>query len=234
MKFEKIKIMKKIIFPELKEYNEEVLPIQDSPRLKRTIIRMQTLLSTYNIPIDTNTFVNKQTIDFGLATSEIENHISKLIRQYSENRQEEILIQVFHYIHFWGGITGRGVYVQKGGFEENFKLETYKKIVDKIILVNQDTLSEDLKKIENLFISIPFIGVAYGTKHLRFWSINANKNNIQLPILDRIISRNLLKTPYFAWRHYYSYVKQMQEEAMKRKVSVTALERLLYNKFNKQ
>ena len=119
--------MKKIIFPELKEYNEEVLPIQDSPRLKRTIIRMQTLLSTYNIPIDTNTFVNKQTIDFGLATSEIENHIGKLVRQYSENLQEEILKQVFHYIHFWGGITGRGVYVQKGGFEKNFKLENYKK-----------------------------------------------------------------------------------------------------------
>jgi hypothetical protein len=90
VKFEKIKILKKIIFPELKEYNEEVLPIQDSPRLKRTIIRMQTLLSTYNIPIDTNTFVNKQTIDFGLATSEIENHIGKLVRQYSENRQEEM------------------------------------------------------------------------------------------------------------------------------------------------
>lgn len=232
MKFEKIKIMKKIIFPELKEYNEEVLPIQDSPRLKRTIIRMQTLLSTYNIPIDTNTFVNKQTIDFGLATSEIENHIGKLVRQYSENRQEEILKQVFHYIHFWGGITGRGVYVQKGGFEKNFKLENYKKIVDKMIFLKQDTLCEDLKEIEKLFISIPNVGVAYGTKHLKFWSFYANKEKIDLPILDSILTIRLLYRCNPTWKDYYPYVIQMQEEAKNRKISVTALERTLYNEFN--
>jgi hypothetical protein len=106
--------------------------------------------------------------------------------------------------------------------------------VNKIIVLKQDTLCNDLKEIEKLIVSIPYLGVAYGTKHLRFWSIYANQNNIELPILDSIIAKKLLKKPYFAWRHYCPYVKQMQEEAMKRKVSVTALERLLYNKFNKQ
>jgi hypothetical protein len=194
---------------------------------------MLTIFKTYDITIDTNRFVNEQTIDFGEALQNIENQIKILILQYSEKPDDKILKQVFHYIHFWGGNTGRGIYVQKGGFKENFKLKTYKEIVEKIKTLKQDTLSEDLKEIEKLIVTIPFIGVAYGTKHLRFWSIYANKNGIELPILDSVIAKNLLNNQkYCAWRHYCSYVKQMLEETKKRKVSVTALERALYNKFN--
>jgi hypothetical protein len=224
--------MKKIIFPEFTEYPKESLPIQNSIRLRKSIRGILTIFNTYKITIDTNTFVNPQTIDFGEALQNIENHIKTLILHYSKNQEDEILKEIFHYIHFWGGVTGRGIYVQKGGFEMNFKIDTYKEIVDKIIVLKQDTLCEDLKEIEKLFISIPYIGVAYGTKHLRFWSINANENKIELPILDSIISKNILITPYFAWRHYCSYVIQMQKEAKKSSVSVSALERALYNKFN--
>ena len=224
--------MIEIKFPCLIEYSEKILPIQNSDRLKKSIKGMLTIFKTYNITIDTNRFVNEQTIDFGKATLEIEKHIRHLINEYLMDENDNKLTEIFHYIHFWGGITGRGIYVQKGGFEENFKLVTYKEIVGKIKTLKQDTLCEDLKEIEKLSTSIPFIGVAYGTKHLRFWSITANKNDIQLPILDSIIAKNMFDTKYFAWRHYCPYVKQMQEEAKKRKVSVTALERALYNKFN--
>ncbi|MGV1011064.1 MAG: hypothetical protein ACOYBS_01345 [Flavobacterium sp.] len=224
--------MKKLIFPVVKEYKEEVSLIQDSNRLKSSITKMKTLLNSCNITIDTNRFVNEQTIDFGEALQNIENHINTLILQYSKNPKDETLIQVFHYIHFWGGITGRGIYVKNGGFDNNFNINTYRTIVEKIIDLKQDTLCEDLKEIEKLFITLPFIGVAYGTKHMRFWSITSNKNKIELPILDSIIAKNMFDTKYFAWRHYCSYAKQMQEEAKKRKVSVTALERTLYNEFN--
>jgi len=220
-----------IIFTELNS-NGELLPIQNSDRLKKSIKGMLTIFKTYNITIDTNRFVNEQTIDFGKATMEIEKHISHLINEYLMDENDNKLKEIFHYIHFWGGITGRLIYFKKGGFDKNFNVKTYKKIVDRIKVLKQDTLCEDLKEIEKLFISIPYIGVAYGTKHMRFWSITSNNNKIELPILDSIISKNLLKTSYFTWRHYCPYVKQMQEEAKKRKVSVTALERALYNKFN--
>ncbi len=226
--------MKKITFPELNDYSETVVPITDSERLKKSIKGMLTLFRTKDISIGQDKFINGQTEDFGNATLKIEKHIGDLVQEYCKNKTDEKLVEIFHYIHLWGGITGRNIYVRKGGFENNFKLDYYKKIVEKIIDLKQATLETDLKEIEKLFMSIPFIGVAYGTKHLRFWSINTNKNNIQLPILDRVISIGLFDTPYCAWRQYYTYVQQMHEEAEKRKVSITALERKLYNEFNER
>jgi hypothetical protein len=226
--------MKKITFPELNNYSDDLNPITNSDRLKKSIKGMLTLFKTQDISIGQAEFIDDQTEDYGNATLEIEKHIGWLIQEYCKNKSDKKLVDIFHYIHLWGGITGRGIYVRNGGFENNFKLDYYKTIVEKIIVLKQASLETDLKEIEKLFISIPFIGVAYGTKHLRFWSINANKSSIQLPILDRVISNGLLNTPYCAWRHYYSYVKQMQEEAEKRKISITALERTLYNEFNER
>ena len=226
--------MKKITFPELNDYSETVVPIADSERLKKSIKGMLTIFKNYKINIDQDNYINDKTENFGNAIQEIEKHIGDLVQEYCKNKTDEKLVEIFHYIHLWGGITGRNIYVRKGGFENNFKLDYYKKIVEKIIDLKQSTLETDLKEIEKLFMSIPFIGVAYGTKHLRFWSINTNKNNIQLPILDRVISIGLFDTPYCAWRQYYTYVQQMHEEAEKRKVSITALERKLYNEFNER
>jgi len=220
-----------IIFPELNCIGE-LLPIQNSNRLKKSIKGMLTIFKTYNITIDTNRFINEQTIDFGKATLEIENHISLLIKDYLTDENDTKLIEIFHYIHFWGGITGRLIYVKKGGFYKNFSVKTYKAIVDKIKVLEQDTLCKNLKEIEKLFSSIPFIGVAYGTKHLRFWSITANKKDIQLPILDSILTIRLLYKCNPTWKDYYPYVIQMQEKAKNLKTSVTALERALYNEFN--
>lgn len=226
--------MKKITFPELNDYSKTVVPITDSERLKKSIKGMLTLFKNYKINIGQDKYIHDKTEDFGNATLEIEKHIGDLIQEYCKNKTDEKLVEIFHYIHLWGGITGRGIYVRNGGFGDNFNLDTYKTIVEKIIISKQDTLETDLKDIEKLFNSIPFIGVAYSTKHLRFWSLNANKNNIQLPILDRVISVGLFNTPYCAWRQYYTYVQQMNEEAEKRKISITALERKLYNEFNER
>jgi hypothetical protein len=224
--------MKKIIFPEFTEYPKESLPIQNSIRLRKSIRGILTIFNTYKITIDTNTFVNPQTIDFGEALQNIENHIKTLILHYSKNQEDETLKEIFHYIHFWGGVTGRNIYTINGGFENNFNIDTYKKIVEKTIYLKQETLYEDLKQIEKWFMSIPQLGVAFGTKHLRFWSINANENKIELPILDSILTIRLLYKCNPTWNNYYPYVIQMQEEAKNRKVSVTKLERALYNKFN--
>jgi hypothetical protein len=228
--------MKKITFPELNNYSDDLNPITNSDRLKKSIKGMLTLFNRpeISISIGQDEFIDDETEDYGEATLKIEKHIGGLIQEYCKNKSDKKLVDIFHYIQLWGGITGRSIYVRNGGFGNNFKLDNYKAIVEKIIDLKKASLETGLKEIEKLFISIPFIGVAYGTKHLRFWSINTNKNSIQLPILDRVISNGLLDTPYCAWRQYYTYVKQMQEEAEKRNVSITALERTLYNKFNEQ
>jgi hypothetical protein len=222
-----------IDFPQL-EYPKEVPPLEHSERLKKSIKGMKTLFNTKKIPIDKDKFINNQTNDYGKAVQNIEEYIASLIYEFIDKRKDETLVSIFHYIHFWGGITGRAIYIRNGGFDNNFNLDTYKKIVETIIVLKQDTLCEDLIEIEKLIISMPYLGVAYGTKHLRFWSINANKNKIELPILDSIIAKKLLKKTYFSWRHYYPYVKIIQKEANSKRVSITTIERTLYNQFNKQ
>lgn len=222
-----------IDFPQL-EYPKEVPPLEHSERLKKSIKGMKTLFNTKKIPIDKDKFINNQTNDYGKAVQNIEEYIASLIYEFIDKRKDETLVSIFHYIHFWGGITGRAIYIRNGGFGNNFNLDTYKKIVEKIIVLKQDTLCEDLLEIEKLIISMPYLGVAYGTKHLRFWSINANKNEIELPILDSIIAKKLLKKTYFSWRHYCPYVKLIQKEANSKRVSITTIERTLYNQFNKK
>lgn len=226
--------MKKINFPKLKNYSDNVIPITNSDRLRKSIKGMLTLFRKYNISIGQDNFINDQTQDYGKALVQIEEHIGNLIKEYCNKPNPNLLKTIFHYIQLWGGITGRSIYVRKDGFDNNFNFENYKTIVEKIVDLNKNTLETDLKIIEEQFKHIHFIGVAFGTKHLRFWSIYANQNNIHLPILDSIISKGLLLTPNCAWKQYYPYVKQMQEEAEKRKTSITALERSLYNQFNKR
>ena len=221
-----------IEFPNIKNFPKKINPLEHSQRLKLTITRMQTTFTNRGININTKFFIPNENIDFGKATFEIENHIGNLIREYVKNNDDNKLIEIFHFIQFWGGITGRNIYVKNGGFENNFNIETYKKIVHILIVLNEENICKDLNKIQFLFESIPNIGLSYASKHICFWSKNANINNIELPILDSILANRLLKTKYFAWRHYCPYVIEMRKIAKDKNTTVNILERELYNYFN--
>lgn len=162
----------------------------------------------------------------------MEDRITSLIKDYLDSPTDEKLIIIFHHIQFWGGISGRNIYTQNGGFAHNFNIITYKKITEKIIHLSQENLCDDLIEIADLFISIPKIGVSFGTKHLRFWSICSNKSGIELPVMDSVIAKEMFSSKYAHWKFYCKYVKEMQKEANTRRVSVTKLERLLFNHFN--
>lgn len=221
----------KIIFPEL-NYNNEVLLLVNSPKMQKSIIGIQTILNRLGYFTNADELFENNPGDYASALARTENRIKLLIKDYKKSKSDDKLLAIFHHIHFWGGITGRNIYTRNGGFENNFNIDIYKKIVEKTIYLKQETLYEDLKQIADWFMSIPQLGVAFGTKHLRFWSINANENKIELPVLDSILTIRLLYKCNPTWKDYRSYVKQMQEEAKKRSVSVTALERALYNEFN--
>lgn len=221
-----------IDFPKIRTFPKKLVPIEHSQRLKLTIIRMKTLFTNNRIKINTDSFIPNNDVDFGNATFEIENHIGNLIKEYIKVNDENKLIEVFHFIHFWGGITGRNIYVKNGGFDKNFNLEAYKKIVYMLIVLNEENISKDLKDIQLLFKHIPNIGLSYASKHMRFWSMYANEKNIELPILDSIIAKGLFNTNNFDWRHYCPYVIEMRNFAKEKKTTVTILERELYNYFN--
>jgi hypothetical protein len=221
-----------IEFPNLNSFPKKINPLEHSQRLKLTITRMQTTFTNRGININTKFFIPNENIDFGKATFEIERHIEKLIKEYVYINDDNKLIEIFHFIQFWGGITGRNIYVKNGGFENNFTLDAYKAIVEIAININPETCKDDLKKVEVLSKQIKNIGISFTTKHLSFWSRFTNKYNFILPVLDSTLSLNLLYKCNPSWKDYRQYVEQMQIEASKKNTTVTILERELYNYFN--
>jgi hypothetical protein len=221
-----------IEFPNLNSFPKKINPLEHSQRLKLTITRMQTTFTNRGININTKFFIPNENIDFGKATFEIERHIEKLIKEYVYINDDNKLIEIFHFIQFWGGITGRNIYVKNGGFENNFTLDAYKAIVEIAININPETCKDDLKKVEVLSKQIKNIGISFTTKHLSFWSRFTNKYNFILPVLDSTLSLNLLYKCNPSWKDYRQYVEQMQIEASKKNTTVTILERELYNYFH--
>lgn len=224
-----------ITFPQLPNYPNELVLLQDTDRLRKSSKSIATFFRNRELPVDYKSLFENEPENYPKAVQRMEDRIAGLIKEYLNNPTDNNLILIFHHIQFWGGSSGRNIYNKNGGFEKNFDIKTYKKIIEKTIHLSQDNLCNELNEITKLFISIPQLGISFSTKHLRFWSLNANKNKIELPIMDSVIANELLKNrKYLAWKYYCSYVKQMQEEANKRKVSVTNLERLLFNHYTNQ
>lgn len=221
-----------IDFPKITSFPKKLVPIEHSQRLKLTIIRMKTLLIKKNVKINSNLFIPNEEVDFGKVTFDIETNIGNLISEYFKDNNDSKLIEIFHFIQFWGGITGRNIYVKNGGFENNFSLEAYKAIIEITTNINQETCKADLKKVELLSKQIKNIGISFTTKHLSFWTRFANKHNFILPVLDSTLSLNLMYKCNPTWNDYRQYVKQMQKEACVNNTSVNILERELYNYFN--
>ena len=220
-----------ITFPELPNYSNQLMLLNDSIRLRTSSRSIAAFFRNRNVSVDYESLFDEKSKSYPLAVQNMEDRIAGLINDYLTKPSDDKLIIIFHHIQFWGGKSGRNIYVMNGGFDNNFNIETYKKIIEKTINLSQESLCDDLSKIAEWFISIPQFGVSFGTKHLRFWSLNANKNGIELPIMDSVIAENMFTPRYAHWKDYCQYVKQMQEEANKRKVSVTNLERLLFNYF---
>ena len=221
-----------ITFPELPNYQNQLILLNNSKRIKKSSKSIATLFDRLKFPIDYKSLFDNKPDNYLLAVQNMEDRIAGLIKNYLSDPKDDDLIIIFHHIQFWGGKSGRNIYVMNGGFNNNFNIDTYKKIVEKIINLEQQKLLEDLKEIGKLFSTIKQLGVSFSTKHIKFWSLHANKEEIELPVLDSILTIRLLYKCNPTWKDYYQYVKQMQEEANKRKVSVTNLERLLFNHFN--
>lgn len=222
----------KIEFPHINNFPKKISLLKDSERLRLSISRMKTLQENKNIVIHTHSFIPNNDIDFGQATFEIESHIERLIKEYVYSNDNNKLIEIFHFIQLWGGITGRNIYVKNGGFENNFSLGTYKAIIEIATNINQETRKADLKKVELLSKQIKNIGISFTTKHLSFWTRFTNKHHFILPVLDSTLSLNLMYKCNPTWNDYKHYVEQMQKEASINNTTVTILERELYNYFN--
>lgn len=166
--------------------------------------------------------------------SELEGHIFELIDHYPENRAP--LERIFHLIEIWGGITGRSFYCSQP-FSWNDIEPLYNILIndflaidhlDDLVLVNA---ANSVKAFYDTTHEVGYRGmaVAFITKHSRFW-MHQNLPNSMLPIYDSTFSSNVMqkgRTAYY--RHLLPYWRGMLEKAEQEHVSLTSLERQLFN-----
>jgi hypothetical protein len=107
---------------------------------------------------------------------------------------EECLKKIFIYIHVWGGIAGRNIFVMGKNFEGNFKPKTYKCAID---LLRNKKIGEALKKLN----SIAYLGTSFSTKHIHFWSLG------ELPIYDSVIAKLVFGRKTVRALHYEGYIQ---------------------------
>ena len=117
--------MKTLIFPDDIDYQQSGYPP----------LRVDKIVES-----SVNNFFNSPVMDDYFEKSELENplhgykKLSKVEEDLfdkissfsnSEDISDEELINIFHMIQMWGGWEGRHIFVQDGGFEKNFDIETY-------------------------------------------------------------------------------------------------------------
>jgi len=98
---------------------------------------------------------------------------------------------IFHLIHLWGGNAGRGLYqIKRGGFKNNIKdINIYKKLIRSVISFKE--LDDLIKEIDEFERNTNQIGVAFITKHTRYFSA-LNKTYQCIPIYDSVMSKNYM------------------------------------------
>jgi hypothetical protein len=157
----------------------------------------------------------------------------------NENYQDE-LFDAFNAIQAWGGSEGRQFYNQNGYNSLNVEMireywmrdyfNSYKEFVVQILSNNND-----VRSIIALIENFDGLNVAFGSKHLYFWSLIARNNQMRdtiFPIYDRIIHKIVTLTNSFAqWRHYLPYLNAIEARAIElgNNYNVVDIERALFS-----
>ena len=167
---------------------------------------------------------------------DLENEIFNLIDHYPENGAS--LERVFHLIQIWGGIMGKGIYNLQ---EFNWPMveAVYRPFVDffrNIFHLDNATLIGADAMVGVFYAALHDVhhkgmSVAFITKHSRFW-MHRNMPDQMLPIYDSTFSLHVMqKGPMAKKRDLLPYWRAMINKAEMEHVSLTALERQLFDHF---
>lgn len=203
-----------------------------------------TKLDNQNIPRGTYTYmINngvrvKHILDGINNMVKLEETIESMIAAYSEN-DDESLYRIFCLIQIWGGYWGRIAIQHNIPFEENWNKylrKKYRHLAQVCINTKANECEYSTVDLKNVLGAICTIiddntihglGVAFLTKHTRFWLGKNNQKNA-LPIFDSIIANGLLgsnaTTEYLM--HYWNC---MMYKAKSEGLQLCTLERQLFN-----
>lgn len=144
--------------------------------------------------------------------------LSLILKWWQEQENDELLVRIFILIQFWGGNTGRNIFVRGGGFNKNFHIKHYKKAIHN--LDNPSLAVGHINGIKNF-------GTSFATKHLHFWSAGTNN---QYPIFDSVISRLMYGRNVTQNKNrYIQFYHEMHAYASEKGVTCNVIERSLFN-----
>ena len=216
-------------------------------------------LSNQNIPQGTYTYLkNNDIVDNNLldgitSMKELEEFINAQIKAYNGNNDDKLLYNIFCLIHIWGGNFGKRFFIENPDFQIQWDTkikEKYRELVNvcREITINKNNAlgisNDDIDKVYNAICAlmnsrdvqkkklVPGLGVAFLTKHTRFWLQQNNYNN-PLPIFDSVMSWGLFKRENADISSLKRYWRCMIDKAisLNNKMTLLVLERQLFNYF---
>jgi len=155
----------------------------------------------------------------------LEEKILEKIELYSKDLNDKVLAEIFHAIQLWGGKEGRYIYVRGEGFDDNFNLESYRKLVGDCMAGDVDQI---IKSISEFDKEVKYLGISFITKHVRFWS-SMNKKTKMLPIYDKIMAQGVMNVDTPKYKDLKVYWDSMRKAAADQSLDINDLERSLFN-----
>ena len=205
-------------FPDI-EFTNEKLPLTLG-EFSKPVQGMITLLQNRRI-VPAGFFQGLQSDD------DLENEAIRRIKDYQDGDDLEC---IFHMIQTWGGTSGRGIYVYGNGFDWSTIKPAYERLV--LSCLNTQSLTENsigylafaVRRFEE---SVRYMGVAYITKHTRFW-LHKRLGDNALPIYDSYMARYVMRKESANSKDLNRYWNLMVNEAGKHQVKLVPFERQLF------
>lgn len=201
--------------------------LSDDKRLHKSIMGMKSILARSKLDHICDLISEKSGDSLPTQLDLLSEKIAYEIRKYDTQQLDGGLINIFHMIQFWGGVGGRSIYVKSAGFENNFDIQAYRKFAS----TSRATalIPQKISQLSTLSQEIKFFGVAFATKHAKFWSEDLGVES--LLIYDSIMSEGCMGYPLPAWKHYLKFLTEMQSHAKEMNITPKKLERLVFNFF---
>lgn len=209
-------------FPAI-DYTNQKLPLTQG-KYSKSVRAMISLLQKRGI-MQPNSFQGMRSDD------DLERETLGLIRDYKEGDDLE---NIFLLIQTWGGISGRGIFVRGDGYDWSSIKNEYHELVETCLdvrSVTDNNIKFLVSAVERFDKKVKNLGVAFITKHTRFWLHKSLGENNSLPIYDSIMARNVMGKDAVRSKDLAEYWSVMSEMARNLHVGLVPFERQIFRYF---
>jgi len=215
--------------PTMVEPPNRNLLLADTARLRKSIKAMKTIMTNRDFGQVAALIQHTHDELLPQRMNVLENVIVADMTAYLLHPGQALLTQIFHKVQLWGGGAGRNIYIMDGGFEANWNAGGYQDFVAASAThYNGQGPDPRVALLKKAAGQINQFGVAFATKHARFWAQAANVE--PLLIYDSIMALGCFGKRA-NWNDYDDYCAQMAGHAHEANTDVATLERFAFNCF---